>query len=191
MPGQFRKGRETSRLPARRRADLVEFVQEHGHATVGMLVEALDVSGDTVRRDLQYLHEQGVVVRSYGGVVRRDDLARFDRPFLSRMRTNSDAKAAIGALAASLVSDLADSDRERWHHHSCPGPCFEGQEGPDCRDEQSAASREYPSRLLFASYTSSADSAGSSLLRRWDPSSFPTFTEAGRTPFTPTSLSSV
>jgi len=40
-----------------------------------MLVEAFDVSGDTVRRDLQYLHEQGVVVRSYGGVVRRDDLA--------------------------------------------------------------------------------------------------------------------
>ena len=106
MPGQIRKGRATSRLPARRRADLVEFVQEHGHATVGMLVEALDVSGDTVRRDLQYLHEQGVVVRSYGGVVRRDDLARFDRPFLSRMRANSDAKAAIGALAASLVSDL-------------------------------------------------------------------------------------
>ena len=106
MPGQLGKGRTTSRLPARRRADLVEFVQEHGHATVGMLVEALDVSGDTVRRDLQYLHEQGVVVRSYGGVVRRDDLARFDRPFLSRMRANSDAKAAIGALAASLVSDL-------------------------------------------------------------------------------------
>ena len=106
MPGQIRNGRATSRLPARRRADLVEFVQEHGHATVGMLVEALDVSGDTVRRDLQYLHEQGVVVRSYGGVVRRDDLARFDRPFLSRMRANSDAKAAIGALAASLVSDL-------------------------------------------------------------------------------------
>ena len=49
MPGQIRKGRATSRLTARRRADLVDFVQEHGHATVGMLVEALDVSGDTVR----------------------------------------------------------------------------------------------------------------------------------------------
>jgi DeoR family glycerol-3-phosphate regulon repressor/DeoR family fructose operon transcriptional repressor len=70
-----------------------------------MLVEAFDVSGDTVRRDLQYLHEQGVVVRSYGGVVRRDDLARFDPPFLSRTDANRDAKAAIGALAATLVSD--------------------------------------------------------------------------------------
>jgi len=105
MPGQARKGRETSRLPARRRADLAEFVQEHGHATIGMLVEAFDVSGDTVRRDLQYLHEQGVVVRSYGGVVPRDDLARFDPPFLSRARANSDAKSAIAALAATLVSD--------------------------------------------------------------------------------------
>jgi DeoR/GlpR family transcriptional regulator of sugar metabolism len=106
MPGQQRKERATSRLPARRRADLLEFVQERGHATVGMLVEAFDVSGDTVRRDLQYLHEQGVLVRSFGGVVRRDDLARFEPPFVTRMRANSDAKAAIGALAATLVADL-------------------------------------------------------------------------------------
>lgn len=105
MPGQVRNGRESSRLPARRRADLAEFVQEHGHATIGMLAEAFDVSGDTVRRDLQYLHDKGIVVRSYGGVVPRDDLARFDPPFLSRARANSAAKAAIGALAATLVSD--------------------------------------------------------------------------------------
>jgi DeoR family transcriptional regulator, fructose operon transcriptional repressor len=105
MPRQPRKEREPSRLPAQRRADLAEFVEEHGQATVGMLVEAFDVSGDTVRRDLQYLHEQGVVVRSYGGVVRRDDLARFDPPFVSRTGANKEAKAAIGALAATLVSD--------------------------------------------------------------------------------------
>ena len=105
MPGQQGKERATSRLPARRRADLVEFVEEHGHATVSMLVEALDVSGDTVRRDLQYLHEQGVLVRSFGGVVRRDELARFDPPFLTRIRANSEAKTAIGLLAATLVSD--------------------------------------------------------------------------------------
>lgn len=105
MPSQQGTERATSRLPARRRADLVEFVEEHGHATVSMLVEALDVSGDTVRRDLQYLHEQGVLVRSFGGVVRRDELARFDPPFLSRIRANSEAKTAIGLLAATLVSD--------------------------------------------------------------------------------------
>jgi len=105
VPGQQGKERATSRLPARRRADLVEFVEEHGHATVSMLVEALDVSGDTVRRDLQYLHEQGVLVRSFGGVVRRDELARFDPPFLTRIRANSEAKTAIGLLAATLVSD--------------------------------------------------------------------------------------
>ena len=105
MPAQPREGRATSRLPAQRRAELAEYIQEHGHATIGMLVDAFDVSGDTVRRDLQYLHEQGVVVRSYGGVVPRDDLARFDPPFLSRARANSDAKLAIGALAATLVQD--------------------------------------------------------------------------------------
>ncbi|HTW09076.1 MAG TPA: DeoR/GlpR family DNA-binding transcription regulator [Acidimicrobiales bacterium] len=95
----------SSRLPARRRADLVKFVEEHGHATVSVLAEALDVSGDTVRRDLQYLDQQGVLVRSFGGVARRDELARFDPPFLARTRANSDAKAAIGRLAATLVSD--------------------------------------------------------------------------------------
>jgi DeoR family fructose operon transcriptional repressor len=105
MPAQQGRERATSRLPARRRADLVEFVEEHGHATVSMLVQALDVSEDTVRRDLQYLHDQGALVRSFGGVVRRDELARFDPPFLSRVRANSEAKNAIGLLAATLVSD--------------------------------------------------------------------------------------
>lgn len=84
---------------------MAKFVEEHGQATVARLMEVFDVSGDTVRRDLQYLHEQGVVVRSYGGVVHRDDLARFDPPFLSRAHVNKDAKDAIGALAATLVSD--------------------------------------------------------------------------------------
>jgi DeoR family transcriptional regulator, fructose operon transcriptional repressor len=105
MPGQPGKRPANPRIPARRRADLAKFVEEHGQATVAMLMEAFDVSGDTVRRDLQYLHEQGVVVRSYGGVVHRDDLARFDPPFLSRARVNREAKDAIAALAATLVSD--------------------------------------------------------------------------------------
>ncbi len=105
MPGQPGQRPANPRLPARRRADLAKFVEEHGQATVARLMEVFDVSGDTVRRDLQYLHEQGVVVRSYGGVVHRDDLARFDPPFLNRAHVNKDAKDAIGALAATLVSD--------------------------------------------------------------------------------------
>jgi DeoR/GlpR family transcriptional regulator of sugar metabolism len=92
-------------LPARRRADLVTFIERHGQATIGELSDAFSVSFDTVRRDLDYLSSRGLVTRTHGGAVPGGELATADTPVLRRLTERREAKASIGAAAASLIRD--------------------------------------------------------------------------------------
>jgi DeoR/GlpR family transcriptional regulator of sugar metabolism len=98
-------GSKNTQLPARRRADLVDFIRSNGQATVIELAETFGVSSDTVRRDLDHLAEQGVLTRTHGGAVPADDLATADNPLLTRMGAQSAAKARIAEAAAALVGD--------------------------------------------------------------------------------------
>jgi DeoR/GlpR family transcriptional regulator of sugar metabolism len=92
-------------LPAQRRVDLVKYVRDRGHATVAELASGFAVSMDTIRRDLDYLAERRLLARTHGGAMRMDELATADTPFENRTNVHRDAKEAIGARAASLVSD--------------------------------------------------------------------------------------
>lgn len=95
------------RLPAGRKAELADFVAQVGQVTVGRLAEHFDVSADTIRRDLDQLHADGVLVRTHGGAV---SLASAPRPGAGvevRAHVQAQAKDAMGALAASLVPDGA------------------------------------------------------------------------------------
>lgn len=91
-------------LPARRRSNLVQFVHERGQATITELSEALQVSADTVRRDLAYLAGQGVA-RTYGGAVATDRFAAADLSFESRSLADRAGKDRIGLASAALVAD--------------------------------------------------------------------------------------
>src|SRR5690349_15772831 len=92
-------------LPAQRRAALARQVRDRGHATVAELATAFAVSMDTIRRDLDYLADRGVLARTHGGAMRTDELATADTPFDNRTAVHRDAKEAIGAAAARLISD--------------------------------------------------------------------------------------
>jgi len=92
-------------LPGQRRAELVRYVRERGHATVAQLAEAFAVSMDTIRRDLDYLAERRLLARTHGGAMRPDELATADTPFDSRAAVHRRAKEAIGAAAAQLISN--------------------------------------------------------------------------------------
>jgi DeoR/GlpR family transcriptional regulator of sugar metabolism len=94
-----------SALPARRRMELVRLVRERGQATVAELASGFSVSVDTIRRDLEYLAEHGLVARTHGGAIPAGDLATADTPFQSRMAVQRQAKDVIGAAAAEFVSD--------------------------------------------------------------------------------------
>ena len=92
-------------LPALRQERLLALLQSRGQATVAELVTLLDVSRDTVRRDLDALEARGLLVRTHGGAVHRQRLVRVDTTLGLRMDAHAEAKRRIGAAAAALVRD--------------------------------------------------------------------------------------
>jgi DeoR family fructose operon transcriptional repressor len=93
------------RLPAGRKADLAAYVFEVGQVTVAQLAERFDVSLDTIRRDLDQLDADGVVIRTHGGALSTSGLPRPDTGLEVRRRVQTEAKELIGALAATLVDN--------------------------------------------------------------------------------------
>ncbi|GAB3618230.1 DeoR/GlpR family DNA-binding transcription regulator [Okibacterium endophyticum] len=92
-------------LPAGRRADLAEYVSSSGQVTVAKLAERYGVSIDTIRRDLDQLDAEGVLVRTHGGAVSSVASPRNDRGLDVRLRMQTEEKERIAELAAGLVSD--------------------------------------------------------------------------------------
>jgi len=93
------------RLPAGRQAEVAAYVSSVGEVTVADLAERFGVSMDTVRRDLDRLHADGVLVRTHGGAMGAANHARPDRAFAERMMLQADTKEAMGRAAARLVTD--------------------------------------------------------------------------------------
>jgi len=93
------------RLPAGRKAQLAAYVAETGEVTVSALAERFDVSIDTIRRDLDQLSADGVLIRTYGGAVSQSTLSRVDRAVDVRLNMEEREKEKIAVLAASLVQD--------------------------------------------------------------------------------------
>jgi DeoR family transcriptional regulator, fructose operon transcriptional repressor len=93
------------RLPAGRQADLASFVAESGEVTVAMLAERYAVSTDTIRRDLDQLDADGILVRTHGGAISLGSLPRRDAGLNVRLHLQTSEKEEIGRLAAGLVHD--------------------------------------------------------------------------------------
>jgi DeoR/GlpR family transcriptional regulator of sugar metabolism len=92
-------------LPARRRSELVRLVQSRGQVTVADIAVQFDVSPDTIRRDLDFLANRGLLRRTHGGAVATDSFVGADTPFAARLNARKEAKARIGRAAARLISD--------------------------------------------------------------------------------------
>ncbi len=105
LPEQPALHRGANALPAVRQERMLDLLQQRGQATVAELVTLLDVSRDTVRRDLDGLEQQGLLVRTHGGAVRKDRMVRVDTTLGLRMDAHAEAKRRIGQAAASLVRD--------------------------------------------------------------------------------------
>lgn len=72
-----------------------------GAVTAGELASRLDVSIDTVRRDLDEMAAAGLLQRVHGGALPRPPVVPFDQ----RDRDEDHAKAGIATIAARLVHD--------------------------------------------------------------------------------------
>lgn len=91
-------------LPAQRHALILETLRDQGAASIQTLSERLSASASTVRRDLEYLTEQGYLERTHGGaVIRRTPDARFEPEPSIAAETARAQKEAIAAEAAERV----------------------------------------------------------------------------------------
>ena len=96
---------DASRLPAGRKADVAKHVAEHGQVTVTALAEHFAVSADTIRRDLDQLDSEGLIIRTHGGAMSNSAIPWHDTGLDDRSRLQPDQKEQIGLTAARLVAD--------------------------------------------------------------------------------------
>jgi DeoR family glycerol-3-phosphate regulon repressor len=88
-----------------RQGQLLEQLRRDRVATIAALAKGLEVSTETVRRDVRWLAAKGLVTKSHGSVAWPD--RREDRPLDRRLLVNMPAKQAI---AAALAKEIADGE---------------------------------------------------------------------------------
>jgi DeoR/GlpR family transcriptional regulator of sugar metabolism len=93
-----------SALPAKRRSDIARLAKQLGQITVTDMSARFEVSLDTIRRDLDILADQGLILRTHGGGVPSESMAAADSPFEQRISARQDAKERIGRAAAKLIA---------------------------------------------------------------------------------------
>jgi DeoR/GlpR family transcriptional regulator of sugar metabolism len=87
-------------LTAERRQYILEVLRRDGKIHATALSAELEVSEDTIRRDLRELAEAGLLQRVHGGALPRSPAAA---SYAARQRQAPDAKAAIARAAAQLI----------------------------------------------------------------------------------------
>jgi DeoR family transcriptional regulator, aga operon transcriptional repressor len=93
-----------SLLPAQRRQRIVDFLRRHGAVTLAQLEQALDVSLSTLRRDLDALAVDGVIDRTHGGaLLRQQGYTAFEPDSVAASELSPREKRAIGAAAAAAL----------------------------------------------------------------------------------------
>lgn len=80
---------------------LLDLMGEAGHVDVDAIARQMQVSTSTIRRDLNYLHDQQLVTRTRGGAVATT--ISYDLPIRYRSLGRRSDKARIGQVAADLV----------------------------------------------------------------------------------------
>lgn len=88
-----------------RQERIVDILRSTPSITTGELAQRLEVSGETVRRDLQVLADDGVVRKFYGGVSLHQDVQ--ESPFQLRLRSNVAVKRRLAQQVSALLPDGA------------------------------------------------------------------------------------
>jgi len=91
-------------LVAERRKRVLDLVSNRGVAALEDLAREIKVSQSTLRRDLNYWHQQGVLKRTHGGAIYLGDNSGL--PALEdRIGRQTEEKRAIAQAAATRIRD--------------------------------------------------------------------------------------
>ena len=89
-------------IPAQRRDRIQEYLAVKRIARTADLCDLLEASEATVRRDLEWLEQEGILERTHGGAILSQRVV-FEPGYQQRAQVNPEEKRSIGALAASLI----------------------------------------------------------------------------------------
>lgn len=90
-------------LARQRHAYILDRVRADGGVRVADLVRELGVSDMTIRRDLEQLHDRGLLEKVHGGATTVAASALFEPGFSAKAVLQQEAKEAIADAAAALV----------------------------------------------------------------------------------------
>lgn len=90
-------------MSLRRQTEILQAVRRAGSSSIVELAEKLDVSTETIRRNIKPLVEQGSVVRFHGGIMKPDHLE--EPPFARRMSVHEEGKRAVAEIVAKSIQD--------------------------------------------------------------------------------------
>ncbi|MFN3699144.1 MAG: DeoR/GlpR family DNA-binding transcription regulator, partial [Dictyoglomus sp.] len=91
-------------LPEERRTKILELLEKERGVKVSDLVRLFNVTGATIRRDLETLEKEGLLKRTHGGAVLPHSFS-FEPLYITKKRHNLKEKMAIGKKAAELIED--------------------------------------------------------------------------------------
>jgi DeoR family fructose operon transcriptional repressor len=91
-------------IPAQRRERIQEYLAVHQIARTADLCEMLDASEATVRRDLEWLENKGILERTHGGAILNQRMI-LEQEYQQRVKHHPEEKRKIGELAASLIEE--------------------------------------------------------------------------------------
>ncbi len=91
-------------LALERRNSILEKLQDEKKVVVSELSQIYSVSEETIRRDLEKLHQDGQCIKSYGGAVINENTSS-DMPYNVRNKRNIEGKQIIAELVAGLIED--------------------------------------------------------------------------------------
>ncbi len=88
-----------------RQKEILSAVRTAGRVAVDSLSSALDVTPQTIRRDLNILCDEGHLTRVHGGAILQSGVA--NTAYEARKNLSAEAKEAIGQLCAQAIPDDA------------------------------------------------------------------------------------
>jgi DeoR/GlpR family transcriptional regulator of sugar metabolism len=91
-------------IPAQRRERIHEFLAVHQIARTADLCDLLETSDATVRRDLEWMEQKGILERTHGGAILSQRMI-FEQEYQLRAQHHPEEKKRIGELAASLIEE--------------------------------------------------------------------------------------
>jgi DeoR/GlpR family transcriptional regulator of sugar metabolism len=99
---QVKKLEGLDMTPGDRQSKIANIVRQRHRITVNELAELLNISRETIRRDLSQLAKNGKVQKFHGGASLPSTLG--EGPFRDRMGENVKAKVQVASRAAKLMS---------------------------------------------------------------------------------------